>query len=239
MRMMENYVVTGDRYADAVITKLIDYLEEKYDMLSIDKFDPFYYECNIEKYVELVYEEFPICADTPNCPYDVEWCWEKFLGTKDGRKAEKWIEENTTKYDISVINEYLDNDLIAETLSDLGDIGESFKNYYKIDEDSKQLSKKDKDEIALAFNEGVIGKLSNGFSFSPSEYCEVVCAINDEDGNTDDDLRYKLDSWYKELKRGNILVRTATYNPRLYNGDTIEFVFEIRIGALIYDAIHY
>ena len=41
----------------------------------------------------------------------------------------------------------------------------------------------------------------------------------------------------KEFQRGNILVRTMTSNPHLYNWADIDFVFEIRIGALVYDAV--
>ena len=45
MRLKERYTITGDRYADQILTYLIDFLEKKYK-ISIDKFDPFYEECN-------------------------------------------------------------------------------------------------------------------------------------------------------------------------------------------------
>ena len=91
--------------------------------------------------------------------------------------------------------------------------------------------------IARKVKEGVMGELSNGFSFNPSEYCDVVCAINDEDESTEEDLFRTMKSASTEFKRGNILVRTMTSNPHLYDWADIDFVFEIRIGALIYDAV--
>lgn len=236
MKITERYIVTGDRYADQVLTQLIEFLEKKYN-ISIDKFDPFYDDCNLEKFIEFVFDEFPMTIDTPNAEYDVEWAWEEFINSKDGRNAEDWINKQTEKYEVAIINEYLDDDLIAETLSDLGDIGKTFKEYFKICDDAKQLSPKDKNEIIIAFKEGVMGELSNGFSFNPSEYCDVVCAINDEDESTEEDLFKTMKSASTEFKRGNILVRTMTSNPHLYDWADIDFVFEIRIGALIYDAV--
>lgn len=47
----------------------------------------------------------------------------------------------------------------------------------------------------------------------------------------------KKDYAYRISKRGNILVRTATSNPHLYDWADIDFVFEIRIGALVYDTV--
>lgn len=234
MRMTEQYLVTGDRYADNVLTQLIDYLEKKYN-ISIDKFDPFYYGCNLEKYVEFVFSEFPLTVDTPNVDYDVEWSWNEFLDSKDGKDAEKWIDEQTEKYEVSIINEYLDNDLIAESL-DKDDIDKIIL-YLTQNAEAKSLSKKDKAEIVTAFNEGVTTKLSNGFSFNPSEYCDVVCAINDEDESTEEDLKRVMKSEQKEFQRGNIFIRTMTSNPHLYDWADIDFVFEIRIGALVYDAV--
>lgn len=238
MRMSERYIVTGDRYADQILTYLIDFLEKKYK-ISIDKFDSFYEECNLEKFVELIFNEFPMTVYTPNAEYDVEWAWEEFINSKDGRNAEEWVEKQTETYETAIINEYLDNDLIAETLGDLGDIGKTFKEYFKICDDAKELSVKDKNEIIVAFKEGVLGELSNGFTFNPSEYCDVVCAINDEDESTEEDLFRTMKSASIEFKRGNILVRTMTSNPHLYDWADIDFIFEIRIGALIYDAVRY
>ena len=234
MRMMENYIITGDRYVDAVISRLIDYLEKKYN-ISIDKFDPFYEGCNLEKYVEFVFSEFPLTVDTPNIDYDVEWAWNEFIDSRDGKNAQDWIDNQTEKYEVSIINEYLDNDLIAESL-DKDDI-DNIMYYLAQNAEGKTLTKKDKAEIVTAFNEGVIGELSNGFSFNPSEYCDVVCAINDEDESTEEDLKRVMKSEQKEFQRGNILVRTATSNPHLYDWADIDFVFEIRIGALVYDAV--
>ena len=238
MRLKERYTITGDRYADQILTYLIDFLEKKYK-ISIDKFDPFYEECNLEKFVEFVFDEFPMTVNTPNAEYDVEWAWEEFINSKDGRNAEEWVEKQTETYETAIINEYLDNDLIAETLSDLGDIGKTFKEYFKICNDAKELSVKDKNEIIVAFKEGVLGELSNGFTFNPSEYCDVVCAINDEDESTEEDLFRTMKGASIEFKRGNILVRTMTSNPHLYDWADIDFIFEIRIGALIYDAVRY
>lgn len=238
MRMIERYIITGDRYADQVLTYLIEFLEKKYN-ISIDEFDPFYEECNLEKFVELVFNEFPVTMDTPNAEYDVEYCWEEFINSKDGRNAEEWVEKQTETYETAIINEYLDDDLIAETLSDLGDIGKTFKEYFKICDDAKELSVKDKNEIIVAFKEGVLGELSNGFTFNPSEYCDVVCAINDEDESTEEDLFRTMKGASTEFKRGNILVRTLTSNPHLYDWADIDFIFEIRIGSLIYDAVRY
>lgn len=234
MRMTERYVVTGDRYADQVLTYLIEFLEKKYN-ISIDEFDPFYEECNLEKFIEFVFNEFPMTVDTPNAEYDVEWAWEEFINSKDGRNAEDWINKQTEKYEVAIINEYLDNDLIAESL-DKDDI-DNIMLYLTQNAEAKSLNKKDKVEIVTAFNEGVTTKLSNGFSFNPSEYCDVVCAINDEDESTEEDLKRVMKSEQKEFQRGNILVRTIISNPHLYDWADIDFVFEIRIGALVYDAV--
>ena len=236
MRMMENYIITGDRYADAVISRLIDYLEKKYS-ISIDKFDPFYYGCNLEKYVEFVFSQFPLTVDTPNVGYDVEWSWNEFIDSKEGRNAQNWIDNQTEKYEISIINEYLDDDLIAESLDK--DDSDNIMLYLTQNAEAKSLSKKDKSEIVTSFNEGVTTKLSNGFCFNPSEYCDVVCAINDEDESTEEDLKHIMKSEQKEFQRGNILVHTMISNPHLYDWADIDFVFEIRIGALVYDAIRH
>ena len=234
MRMTERYIITSERYADAVLTQLIEYLEKEYN-ISIDEFDPFYEECNLEKFVELVFDEFPITIDTPNAEYDVEYCWNEFINSKDGRNAEDWITLQSQTYEISIIGEYLDNNLIAESVED--ELG-WFDEYFKINKDAKQLSKKDRDKIIEGFREGVVTTLSNGFCFNPDEYVEVVCAVNDEDGSTIEDLKHILGTQKQQIKNGYIFVRTGTYNPHLYGGaDDIDFVYQILIGNLIYDAI--
>ena len=121
MRMTESYYFTGDRYADAILTKLVDYLEKI--GYTIDKgkgsFEKFYDDANLEKFVEFVFDEFPMTVDTPNTDFDVEWSWNEFLDSKDGKIAREWIEDNPKEIDSAYFLDDLDKAFIAETVADV------------------------------------------------------------------------------------------------------------------------
>lgn len=60
--------------------------------------DELYYQCGLKDYVEFVFEEFPICSDTPNCDYDVGYAWETFTGlNRKGMDVEESVAETLHK----------------------------------------------------------------------------------------------------------------------------------------------
>ena len=245
MRMDEGisykYNFSGDRYIDYALSYWLEWWNKENNR----QFDPtnkqldeLFLEKGFDKLAEIIFEEFPICARTTNCDFDAKWCWDLFTDTKEGRKAEAWLEESgVTKIDSSIVNEYLDYNLIAESLG--SEEIDLLKGYLASNKDAKLLKKADKDKIVTAFEEGVFCELSNGFAFTPNEYAEVAMCVNDESGATEEDLDNLMKNRASALKKGNLLVRTNLWNPRLYNGEDIDFVFEILIGTLVYEAVRH
>lgn len=212
----ERYTVTGDRYADQILTLLIEYVEDKYSM-SIDKFDPFYNGCNLEKFVEFVYENFPMTVDTPNAEYDVEWAWEEFINSKDGKVAKEWISDNAV-IDSSYFLDDLDKATIAETQDFVKEAVDEFCSKNPI---GKKLSAKDKKVLITTVEEADIGEFTNGYKWSADEFTEII--MTDHDGEHEykdiskgesEYLKYARDgklvaSWITEFKDEEVAVLYA------------------------------
>lgn len=204
MKLNERYTVTGDRYADQILTQLIEYVEDKYSM-SIDKFDPFYYGCNLEKFVEFVFDEFPMTVDTPNAEYDVEWAWNEFLNSKEGKVAEEWISENAV-IDSAYFYDDLDKATIAETMDF---IEKPIEEFAKNNSVGKKLSKKDVQCLIDTISEAEIGEFENGYTWSADEFDEILMTDHDGEHNYDD-IRKEMNNYMKYAKDGKLLATWYT-----------------------------
>lgn len=103
---------TMDRYENAVLNKWLDFMlsDNKYASLSGDLADDDIQnllDAGLDKFVDYVFEEFPMCKDTPNCDYDVAWCWDNFKTSS--RSAEKIGD---------IIDQYIQNNFNAENATD-------------------------------------------------------------------------------------------------------------------------
>lgn len=200
----ERYTVTGDRYADQILTLLIEYVEDKYAM-SIDKFDPFYNGCDLDKFVELVYEEFPMTVDTPNAEYDVEWAWEKFINSKDGKKAVEWIADNEV-IDSAYFLDDLDKATIAETQDFVEEAVDEFCSKNAV---GKKLSKADKKILIDTIKDADIGKFTNGYSWSADEFTAIEMTDHDGEHNYND-IRKGENDYLKYAKDGLLVASWIT-----------------------------
>ena len=111
---------TGDEYADYILTKLIYWLED-HENIYLNEFEKgvyvkFYDEANLEKFVELVFDAYPLAVDTPNIDYDIEWCWNEFLHSSAGRYAKAWLENYSPIIESAYFLDDLDKPTIAETM---------------------------------------------------------------------------------------------------------------------------
>ena len=227
MKLSENYIITGERYADAVLSKLIGFIESKYN-ISIDKFDPFYYGCNLEKYVELVYREFPLCMDTPNCPYDVEYCWNEFLNSKYGKSAEQWIKEHTF-IDSAYFYDDLDKETIAETMDFVKDWVKEFASKNPI---GKKLSSADVKCIIDTINNAEIGTFENGYAWGADEFVEII--MNDHDGSHNyNDVMKEENKFNKYIKEGKLLGEWFTS----FNDEEVVVLYCIDLESLAKHAL--
>ena len=211
MRMTESYYFTGDRYADAILTKLVDYLEKI--GYTIDKgkgsFEKFYDDANLEKFVEFVFDEFPMTVDTPNTDFDVEWSWNEFLDSKDGKIAREWIEDNPKEIDSAYFLDDLDKAFIAETVADVKLVVNEFctKNEY-----GKKLSKKDKQCLIDTINDADIGEFENGYTWGADEFTYIL--MTDHDGEHEyKDINDALKRYTKYAQEGQLIASwIADYN---------------------------
>ena len=186
MKIIEsrNYF-TGDRYADQILTVLTNYLEDKQNII-IDDYEVFYDEAGLEKYVEFIFNEFPLSVDTPNFEYDAEWAWNAFLETKAGQKALEWIENYSPVIKSIYLLDELDDNVIADT-NPLG----------------KKLKVSDRKEIVKAL-EGEMGEFKNGYTWNPSEYVSILMSNHDGE-HTYEDIRKEMNNYKKYAQNGELI----------------------------------
>lgn len=93
---------TNDRFIDHAIQLWVNYMDDEYDLGSAiedlsyneKEFNKLYYEIGLESFIDYVFENYPICAEIPNCDYDVKYTWEEFQN--ESRKAERTIRPHLT-----------------------------------------------------------------------------------------------------------------------------------------------
>lgn len=210
---------TGDRTTDRIMNIWADWYSKKYhsnklEELKNNELDELMYRVGMEDFVSFVLEEFPQ-MDMIGFDYDVESTWDMFLSnTKIGYDVEEALSEFMETYtiDCALVNEYVDDDLIAESVFDT-----MFDDFFSLNNVGKKVKMKDRKILIKSFTEGTVESFSTGFSFSPSEYAYVVMAENDEEGHTRDDVyKYVKDS-KKHAKDGYLVIDEIISNPRLYN----------------------
>ena len=196
---------TGDRYVDTVITNLMEYLQNN-DKLSDEDFWKFYEENDLSRYVEIVFEEFPITIDTPNAYYDVEYCLDKFFDTKEGSRVEDWLDEYNPVVDSAYLLDNLDDAVISDTLVSRDSVAYALDEFCKNNSYGKKLSEKDKQTIIDAVYDGELGEFENGYAFTPSEF--VGIEMTDHDGeHTSADVS-RGDARFKQYARDGKLTGT-------------------------------
>ena len=178
MRLTESNYFTGDRYADSILTKLTDYLEDLGYVIT--DYETFYDSADLEKFVGFVFDEFPMTVDTPNADYDVKWSWEEFLDSKEGKSAKQWIEDNPKEIDSAYFYDDLDKATIAETMDF---IEKPIEEFCKSNSIGKQLSKKDKQCLIDTISNAEIGEFENGYTWGADEYTKII--MTDHDGEHD------------------------------------------------------
>lgn len=184
---------TGDRYVDTVITNLMEWLSDN-GKISDEDYWKFYDENDLSKYVEIVFEEFPITVDTPNAYYDVKYCWNKFIDTREGRGADDWLDEYNPVVDSAYLLDDLNNDVISDLL-DRYTIETAVEEFCKSNPYGKKLSKKDRQTIVDAISDADVGEFENGYSFTASEFAGIE--MTDHDGEhtyadvSNADLRFR------------------------------------------------
>lgn len=234
MRLNERYYFTGDRYADAILTQLLDYLEKEKN-IHINEFEKgafakWYDEANLEKFVELVYDEFPLTMDTPNVDYDVEWSWNEFLDSKEGKQAKEWLENYSPVYENGLFLEILDKETIAETMDFITKPVEEFCKNNPI---GKKLSKKDKDCIIETIREAEIGEFENGYTWGADEFTNIEMTDHDGEHNYSD-VRNEMDKYMKYAKDGKLL---ATWYTDWFDDTEVFVLYSIDLEELAKNAL--
>lgn len=239
-----NNIWTGDRYIDHALNLWATWYGDKYkltdvlDDLTDVQMDEIYYD-GLDKFVEFVFENFPLCSDTPNCDYDVPSTWELF---KDESKANYNFTEELVQYlndlvkvDNSVVMEYIDDDLICECYSG----SDKLDDFFKKNKIGKQLSAKDRKAFKTAFEEGVCVGFENGYSWCPSEFADVVMSFNDDEGHTVKDLHDYVNKHKNDDDK--FVCDCEIYNSRLSNmfgGQDIYTCWQINFEDIAYHALN-
>lgn len=222
-------VFTGDRVTDRILNiwfkwyKKRDSRSEGIEDLDDKKIDELIYRVGLEDFVNYVLEEFPQMSEV-GFDYDAEYTWEMFLkNTKVGYDVEEALSEfleDMFQVDNDLILEYIDDDYIAESFTTLD-------NFFELNPIGKKMRAKDKRIMIQAFEEGTCESFTNGWSFSPSEYVEVIMSEKDDENHTYEDIRKELNNYKVWAKKGYLIMDGYIYNPHLYNGEEVHCCFTI------------
>lgn len=227
------YTFSGDRKTDWVLSYWLDWWNKEnnkeFDPTD-EQLDEMFLDFGFDKLAEIIFTEFPITAELSGQDFDAEYCWNEFLRTREGQKAEEWLEEVTDPANVVIDSAYLledlDDDLIAESTygNQMNDLDEFFKNH----PEGKKMSQKDKKVLATAISDGEVGEFKNGYTFTPSEFVDIE--MTDHDGENDFNSLTKM---YKEstkwaVKGGKLLYRVDMN----YNDIDVDVIFSINLNSL-------
>ena len=204
----DNIFFTGDSYADQILTKLVYWLEDNTD-IQLNEFEKgvyvkFYDECNLEKFVELVFDEYPLAVDTPNFDYDIEYCWNEFI--RKDRQAKEWVENFTPVIESSTFLDDLDAPTIAETIDGCEYVIDEFCSKNPI---GKKLKAHDKKVMVDTIDNAEIGEFSNGYTWSADEFTDIVMTDYDGEHNRSDVFK-EMNNYLKYAKNGKLVQTWVT-----------------------------
>lgn len=240
-----NYNYTNDRFIDHAIQLWVNYMDDKYDLGSAiedlsyheKEFNKLYYDIGLESFIDYVFENYPICAEIPNCDYDVKYTWEEFQNEsrKNYQTALDIITfiNDSVKIDNDVVNEYIDDDLICESYSG----SDKLEEFFTKNKIGKRLYLKDKKAMRLAFEEGICVEFENGYSWSPSEFAYVVMSDDDTENHTVKDLHEYVKNHRNDNDR--LVFDCEIYNSRLsksFGGKDVYTCFEINLEDIAKNA---
>ena len=219
---------TGDEYADYILTKLIYWLED-HENIYLNEFEKgvyvkFYDEANLEKFVELVFDAYPLAVDTPNIDYDIEWCWNEFLHSSAGRYAKAWLEDYSPIIESAYFLDDLDKPTIAETMDFIERPMEEFFTKNPI---GKKLSKHDKQVMINAIENADIGEFNNGYTWGADEFTEII--MTDHDGEHDyNAIRKEKNDYMKYAKDGKLI---STWYAD-FNGEEVLVLYSVDLEEI-------
>jgi hypothetical protein len=198
------YKFTNDDYINQVLNYWLEWYNEKNHIdfaPSDEQLDEMFLELGFDELAEIIFTEFPLCADTPNCDFDAEYCWNEFLRTEKGKKAAEWLEEHHT-IDSEYFLDELDKSVIAETVVDTENIIDTFckNNPY-----GKQMSEADRKVLIDAIENGEIGEFENGKAFGADEYAYIEMTNYDGEHNYEDLRREENKYLDYAAKKGKLI----------------------------------